>query len=582
VVVDVADFTNPVRTRSHQLAIHEGLYDVLRNAFAESGISWSSCTTEDRGDGAMILLPATVPKIALVDMFPDRLVAGLLRYNLLRNRAATVQLRVGLHFGEVANDANGVVSPAVNFAFRILDADAARSALETSGGVVAFIASENFYQDVIAQDPAAHPTAYRKIPVDVKNLSTQAWLRLAEIGAADPAPINLETPAVRAAPDPVLALWQPEELDHVSALLSGVTVAHLPTIVRRAAGPSMPIPTTGNAWEVFVELMDINAGPDGVPPALYFLELLAEQVEADLRTQLTDWVANQVLRLGLDAAMRDRRKLAVPVPSEPLLHLMIAAEPDAIDPRRYRLSCWRQDDPDAWPPNRIGLGEVAEAELERAVDRLVVDAEEQWADQDIHVALEFLFPVELFHLPVHRWFKEHDSGSPRPLIFDYPIVLRSLERMRMRQWHRPWRERWRILKDDPSASRVYFCGPSDTDEPFGIDLALSDRLWVSVVSSTEPEREPGRAELTAALQSGIPVLIWHSWATPDELRMVIEELLEDGGLADLPARTQAARRETFLPFSARSNVNITQHLVLLWDDPTRTVAVGLPSTRALP
>jgi hypothetical protein len=190
--------------------------------------------------------------------------------------------------------------------------------------------------------------------------------------------------------------------------------------------------------------------------------------------------------------MRDRRKLAVPIPVKPLLYLMIAAEPDGIDPQRYELSYWRQEDLEAWPPNRISVGVATEADLEDAVGQLIVAAEEQWADQDMRAALEFLFPIDLFGLPVHRWFKESDSRNPRPLIFDYPIVLRSLERMRMRRWHRQWRERWQSLHEDPSANRVYYCAHTDTDEPFGIDLTLSGRLWESVVPSTEPERESGR------------------------------------------------------------------------------------------
>lgn len=129
VVVDVADFTNPARTVAHQLAVHEGLYDVLRSAFAESGIDWEACSIADRGDGAMILIPPEVPKSLLADRLPGRLVAGLRRYNALHSVEAAVQLRVGFHSGEVYENRLGVVSQAVNHAFRILDASAAKSAL---------------------------------------------------------------------------------------------------------------------------------------------------------------------------------------------------------------------------------------------------------------------------------------------------------------------------------------------------------------------------------------------------------------------------------------------------------------------
>jgi hypothetical protein len=51
VAVDVARFTAPDRTMIHQLTVHEGLYHVLREAFAEAGVDWGACRVEDRGDG---------------------------------------------------------------------------------------------------------------------------------------------------------------------------------------------------------------------------------------------------------------------------------------------------------------------------------------------------------------------------------------------------------------------------------------------------------------------------------------------------------------------------------------------------
>jgi hypothetical protein len=70
-VVDVERFGDPARTNLNQLAIREALYKALTEAFAESGIGWDSCVSEDRGDGALILIPPEVPK--------TRLVAGLTR-----------------------------------------------------------------------------------------------------------------------------------------------------------------------------------------------------------------------------------------------------------------------------------------------------------------------------------------------------------------------------------------------------------------------------------------------------------------------------------------------------------------------
>ncbi|ONI85226.1 hypothetical protein ALI144C_12975 [Actinosynnema sp. ALI-1.44] len=181
VAVDVASFTDPMRTMIHLRAVHEGLYDMLRAAFDEAGILWKALYHEDRGDGAMILIPADFPKVWLVDQWHTRLLSALRRYNSVHAAEARVQLRVALHHGEVYADSEGVVSHAVNLTFRLLDAGQAKSALADSGGLLALIASDEFYRDVIEQDPAADPASYQRIAVSVKQTHTVAWLRLPDV-----------------------------------------------------------------------------------------------------------------------------------------------------------------------------------------------------------------------------------------------------------------------------------------------------------------------------------------------------------------------------------------------------------------
>ena len=73
--------------------------------------------------------------------------------------------------------------------------------------------------------------------------------------------------------------------------------------------------------------------------------------------------------------------------------------------------------------------------------------------------LEFILPRSLLNLPVHLRRKDFESGDPRPLCLDYPIVVRSMERMRNTQWHRVWRRRWQTLMERPSSARVHFADP---------------------------------------------------------------------------------------------------------------------------
>lgn len=178
VVVDVEGFGDPRRTNLHRVAVRRGVYRSLRGAFASSGVRWKDCYREDRGDGVLVLIPPHVPKNLLVVPFPRELATALQEHNEACPQEAQIRLRVAVHAGEVQHDDQGVASAAVNLAFRLLQADAVKSALAGSPGVLALIASGWFYEEVIQHDPASAPTLYRQVWVVVKETETSAWVSL--------------------------------------------------------------------------------------------------------------------------------------------------------------------------------------------------------------------------------------------------------------------------------------------------------------------------------------------------------------------------------------------------------------------
>jgi tetratricopeptide (TPR) repeat protein len=182
VVVDVERFGDPARTNLNQLAIRDGLYKALIQAFGGSGIEWGNCVSEDRGDGALILIPPEIPKAYLVTSLPGMLAAAVSRHNAGCARPEQMRLRVALHAGEVYRDAHGVSGSAVNHAFRLAEAPALRSALAASSGVLAVIVSEWLFSEVVRHDPAAEPDAYRKVQVEVKETAAVGWIRTVEAG----------------------------------------------------------------------------------------------------------------------------------------------------------------------------------------------------------------------------------------------------------------------------------------------------------------------------------------------------------------------------------------------------------------
>jgi hypothetical protein len=581
-VVDVAGFANPVRTMAHQEAVHEGMYAVLRAAFDEVGVDLDdTCTVEDRGDGALILVPPEVPKNLLTDRFLDRLVAELRRYNAVHAAEAMFQLRVSLHAGEVRQNSRGAVSQAIILASRILEAAAAKQALDHTAALLALIASDAFYHEVIEQDPAAEPDMYRRIPVQVKETSIEAWLRLSDgVGVSVPFPVaDVFIPAQAGPADPpVLGILPARELDQLRGWLSGIAVRGVPTLVRRAAGPGVPLPPgDADAWQVFQHLADFNAGGDGLPPAFVFLELLSGQLTDSLAAGLRGWLTDRVGHLRLRPVLQALRARASPVDPDTRLHLLVVVEHDAIDPDRCQLSFWRQDDPDEWPPQRGDTREVQLADLQDAVDDLIVDAERAWSGHGGSAALEFVLPRALLRLPVHRWYKERSSGDPRLLCLAYPVVVRSLERMRSTHWHRVWHERWRILMNDPEAAGVLYADAADLRERHRLDAILNSPQWSAMVLAEPPLPRPVRGpeadEFTAALRAGLPALIWHPTLPADALSEIVSWLAESGGMRDLSARAHAARlaalRADPVPFDA----DLALDLVVLWDNPERRVVL---------
>jgi class 3 adenylate cyclase len=114
VVVDVEGFGDQRRTNAHQVAIRDGLYQVMREAFGRAGISWDDCGHEDRGDGVFVLVPSEVLKGLLAESLPPALVTALHAHNGTHPGPERIRLRMALHAGEVRYDEHGVTAASVN------------------------------------------------------------------------------------------------------------------------------------------------------------------------------------------------------------------------------------------------------------------------------------------------------------------------------------------------------------------------------------------------------------------------------------------------------------------------------------
>ena len=97
--MDVEGFGDHRRTNLHQVAVRDGLYGAMREAFDRAGIAWDDCGHEDRGDGVFVLVPAEVPKGLLAESLPSALVTALNAHNGTHPAPERIRLRMALHAG---------------------------------------------------------------------------------------------------------------------------------------------------------------------------------------------------------------------------------------------------------------------------------------------------------------------------------------------------------------------------------------------------------------------------------------------------------------------------------------------------
>lgn len=177
VAVDVEGFGNRHRTNPNQVAVRDGLYRAMREAFEQAGIPWADRDHEDRGDGMFILVGPEVPKSLLAESLPSALVAALRGHNAAHPDSERIRLRMALHAGEVNYDEHGATAAAINLTFRLLEAGPVKEALAGSSGVLAVIASSWFFEEVVRHS-AVDVAAYHSVSVTVKETSTMGWICL--------------------------------------------------------------------------------------------------------------------------------------------------------------------------------------------------------------------------------------------------------------------------------------------------------------------------------------------------------------------------------------------------------------------
>ncbi|OPF80667.1 hypothetical protein VT50_0212025 [Streptomyces antioxidans] len=366
------------------------------------------------------------------------------------------------------------------------------------------------------------------------------------------------------------------------SLLKDLEIEQLGQLCRTAAGPLQDVPAVTDPWHAFEVLSRMNAQPGGLPPGLALVEYLAAAARPLQRADaLRDWADERARELGLTPQLRSlRQQVGHAAPAGPVdAYLVIRLLPQE-EAGAYELSSWHQYDPTGWHPVRGPVAQVTAETAERAVQTLVYRAAEEWDDaRAIHI--EFMLGPDDLNLPVHRWRLELDSESPIPLYLGHPVVVRSLERSWTRRWHREWKHRWNLFDQQPERARQLVVDGDEPDSPrSGDPTALLARLKadpqvVALVLTSPPGLTPeGTSEALTAWRAGIPVVAWDGRATraPGFVPQLRQKQADaSGNLARLREAVTELRLDAHTIDSAEREHHLGQHVVLVWDDPTRPV-----------
>jgi hypothetical protein len=177
--VDIVGFTRPDRDDEIRFYLHDQLYKFLQKAFDDSGIPWADCFCEDRGDGALIVIPPGIAGKGIIDPLPERLRSLIRRHNHLSCVAAGIQLRAAAHIGPVDHDGHGFVGSDINLLFRMLEARPFKRAIATTGAELALIVSDYMYRSLVCRYPSlVSPDAFRAVRFQAKQTRARAWTYL--------------------------------------------------------------------------------------------------------------------------------------------------------------------------------------------------------------------------------------------------------------------------------------------------------------------------------------------------------------------------------------------------------------------
>jgi hypothetical protein len=367
-------------------------------------------------------------------------------------------------------------------------------------------------------------------------------------------------------PEPLLSQPERRELRALITELerSGLRTAYV-ALYQQAVGPVGPTlrHDVRDLHGVVALLEDVATGSDGVPPLLHFVDDLAWRANGTTAGALRAWAHRFAERRGLHQG-RLRHLEAQADYFE--TYLVIECRPDAAGSDQFLLTAWLQigDEP--------GITLQCE-DQPQPLGRLPLHLQSLLNDHPLVVnrtnpelTIEFVLPRSLLGIPFDQ-FKITVDGLERRLGIDYPVVMRSLDRMRRRAMHHNWRQKWEWLRADPAQVTVHWIDrPREiADEQLYARLKDPSSAVLAMAFPPWRDRPAPVDELWVGLQAGIPIIAWCREARdPHRFSAETAGLLGSDPMA-VPRKVRRLRQEAV----DTGGDDLGLHLALIFDDADR-------------
>jgi hypothetical protein len=380
---------------------------------------------------------------------------------------------------------------------------------------------------------------------------------------------------------------------------AGVATEIIATAYRESLPSSQQLRTTppelGNMTDDLWERRRLRH--NSFPSVFQFTARIARQTEdPQIAEELRNWMRSAIPYVdasltaanleAMDAVIAAMDAAPPPAPS----HLIVELAPETEDEEatqhtHYRLEVlfWRHGAraPILWysaEEPSLSLEEVPEQ-----LNKILTAHKNTWVGSEL--ILEFFVPLNLICAEIDQWENKMARTKGAKYGMDYPVVIRSLERVRDRVGWSKWRQKWRqfqYLAQLHHMEHVYWISSRDQYEPLVLRnqvLDPEDVICLALAYAPAPHLDKERI-FDPLLDAGLPVAFWprpcaYVADQPQIIQTLLQQMFVGQPLAMLPKQVQKAR----LAAVGDNAQALANYLTLLWDDPERIPPKYLPAAR---